>query len=322
MPVSEWVLKVREKIAHDLLVMIGAASIIRNEEGQILLQKRADNGRWGLPGGGIEPGEEPAEAAVREVYEETGLRVVPIGLVGVYGGKKQLISYPNGDQSAFVSITFECRVIGGKINPDPDETTDVQWFSPNELPDNIVPHHVRRIQSLLSGNIPFFVLPENPVLSSKSNYIQSIRQRIGNELIMSPGSTALIFNEAGQVLVQKRRDNQTWNLVGGAYEAGEEPAETIIREVYEETSLIVKPIRLIGVYGGKNYISTYPNGDRIAYINIVFECELIGGNLKLNDAESLNLRYVSVDNLPQPFVKNHALLIQHALNRREPYYAF
>lgn len=322
MPISPWVQKIRETIGHDLVVMIGAAAIIRNDKGQILLQKRADNLRWGLPGGGVEPGEEPADAAVRETYEETGLRVIPISLVGVFGGKMQVIAYANGDKSAYISITFECRIVGGEINPDPDETLGVQWFNPDNLPENIVPHHVRRIQSLLDGNIPFFALPEKPFLNSDSNYIQSIRQHIGNELIMSPGATALIFNQAGQVLVQKRRDNAIWNLPGGVYEAGEEPAETMIREVYEETGLIVQPKRLIGVYGGENYISTYPNGDRIAYINIVFECEVIEGTLKLNDAESLDLRYVSVDDLPQPFWDNHAVLIQHALNRSEPYYAF
>ena len=322
MPVSDWILQIREKIGHDLIVMIGAAAIIPDGDGQILLQKRTDNGRWGLPGGGIEPGEEPADAVVREVYEETGLRVIPITLVGVYGGKNQIITYANGDQTAYVSITFECRIIGGEINPDPDETLEVRWFNSQQLPENIVPQHVRRIQSLLNGTIPFFALPEKPVLGTESNYIQSIRQHIGNQLIMSPGATALIFNEVGEILVQQRHDNGAWNLVGGVYEVGEEPAETMIREVYEETGLIAEPTRLIGVYGGKNCLIIYPNGDRIAYINIIFECKIIGGNLNIHDTESLDLRYVSVDNLPQPFNENHAVLIQHALNRNEPYFAF
>jgi 8-oxo-dGTP diphosphatase len=302
--------------------MVGASSIIRNDKGQILLQKRADNGRWGLPGGAIEPGEEPAHAAVREAYEETGLQVVPIALVGVYGGKQQVSAYANGDQYAYVSITFECRVMSGEFDPDPDETLDVQWFNPNDLPENLVPAHYRRIYHVLNGMTPFFALPESPTLTNGSNYIQTIRQRIGHEMMMSPGSTALIFNEEGHVLVQKRRDDKTWNLPGGVYEPGEEPAETMIREVYEETGLIVQPKRLIGVYGGEAYISTYPNGDSIAYINIVFECEVIEGNLKLNDSESLDLRYVSPDALPQPFIERHRLLIEHAHYQKDTFFAF
>lgn len=322
MAISDWVLKIRETIGHDILVMVGAAAVIRDDKGRLLLQKRADNGRWGLSGGAIEPGEEPAEAAVREVFEETGLRVTVIRLIGIYGGKQQIITYPNGDQSAYVSITFECRIVGGEINPDPEETLEVAWFNPDKIPENLVPSHHRRIHHALTRTTPFFALPENPPLLNESNYIQDIRQKIGNQMIMSPGTTALIFNEEGRILVQKRKDDKTWNLPGGVYELGEEPAETMIREVYEETGLIVQPKRLIGVYGGENYIHSYPNSDCIAFINIVFQCEVFEGNLKINDDESLDLRYVSPDDLPQPFVKNHVVLIEHALNQKEIYFAF
>jgi 8-oxo-dGTP diphosphatase len=322
MPISDWVRKIRETIGHDMLVMVGAAAVIRNDEGRILLQKRTDNLLWGLPGGAIEPSEEPAEAAVREVYEETGFRVVPIRLVGVFGGKQQVITYPNGDRTAYVSITFECRIIGGEINPDPEETLEARWFEPDKLPANFVPAHRRRIHHALIRNTPFFALPEKPLLTSESNYIQTIRQRIGHEMIMCPGTTALIFNEDGQILVQHRRDNGLWGLPGGNYEPGEEPAETMIREVYEETGLIVQPKRLVGVYGGKDYIYTYPNGDTVAYINIVFQCEMIEGNLKQNDNESLDQCYVSTEDLPQPFIEPHRLLIDHALNQKDTYFAF
>ena len=76
----------RAKIGHDVLLQPGVAAVIFNMAGQVLLQRRSDNGEWGLPGGIMEPGEEPAETLVREIREETALEVVPERIVGVYSG--------------------------------------------------------------------------------------------------------------------------------------------------------------------------------------------------------------------------------------------
>ena len=321
MAISEWVKELRDIIGTDLVVMPAASAIVRDENGQVLLQQRSDNGLWGIPGGGIDPGEEPAEAAIREVYEETGLHVEVVHLVGVFGGKYQLKSYPNGDKVAYVSVTFECRVIGGEINPDPEESKDVRWFSIDELPSEFMKVHQRRINAIQSGKLPYFEIPESYEFASTSDYIRDIRKKVGNQLLMMPGSTALVFDDAGQVLVQKRRDITFWGLPGGYYEPGEEPAETAIREVYEETGLIVRPTRLVGVYGGDTFTYTYPNGDVVVAINIVFVCEIISGTLQGDSGESLDLRFVAADNLPEPFLERHLLLIDHALNRSEPYFA-
>lgn len=320
MAISEWVKSLRDIIGTDLVVMPAASAIISDENGRVLLQLRSDNGKWGVPGGGIDPGEEPAQAAIREVYEETGLHVEVIRLVGVFGGKFQVKSYPNGDKVAYVSVTFECRVIGGEINPDPEESRDVRWFSIDELPPEFVKVHRRRITAWQSGNMPYFDMPETPEFVNPSNYIRDIRKKIGNQLLMMPGSTAVIFNEEAQILVQKRRDIAQWGLPGGYYEPGEEPAETAMREVYEETGLIVKPTRLVGVYGGDTFKYTYTNGDIVVALNIVFVCEITDGTLNHDSEESSELRFVAPDKLPDSFLERHHLLIDHALNRSEPYF--
>lgn len=321
MAISEWVKNLRDIIGTDLVVMPAASAIVRDKNGRVLLQQRSDNGLWGVPGGGIDPGEEPAQAAIREVYEETGLHVEVLRLIGVFGGKYQVKSYPNGDKVAYVSVTFECRVIGGEINPDPEESKDVRWFSIDELPFEFMKVHQRRISAIQSGTMPYFEVPETVEFTNPSNYIRDIRKKIGNQLLMMPGSTAVVFNDDGQILIQKRSDIALWGLPGGYYEPGEEPAETAMREVYEETGLKVKPTRLVGVYGGDTFKYTYPNGDVVVATNIVFVCEIVGGTLNHHSEESLELCFVAPDKLPESFLEAHRILIDHALKPSEPYFA-
>lgn len=159
MPISEYVRRMREKVGQELLLLPGAAAVIVNDASEVLLQRRGDNGMWGLPGGGIEPGEEPAEAVVREVYEETGLHVVPVSIVGIYGGQSNMSEYPNGDRAAYISITFKCRVRGGTLRLDGDETLELRYCDWRSLPDNILDRHRIRIEHAMTRSEPFFNLP-------------------------------------------------------------------------------------------------------------------------------------------------------------------
>lgn len=159
MPISEYVRRMRDKVGHELLLLPGAAAVIVKEVNEVLLQRRGDNGLWGLPGGAIEPGEEPAEAVIREVYEETGLHVVPVSIVGIYGGQANMSEYSNGDRAAYISITFKCRVTGGDLRLDGDETLELRYFDWRSLPDNILDRHRIRIEHAMTRSEPFFNLP-------------------------------------------------------------------------------------------------------------------------------------------------------------------
>src|SRR5205814_6444052 len=92
-----------------------------------------DTGKWSLIGGMVEPGEEPADAVVRELYEETGLRVEPVRVIGVY--TTPVIRYPNGDQAQYVITAFRCRVIEGEPRVNDDESLEVRYFAPDALPE-------------------------------------------------------------------------------------------------------------------------------------------------------------------------------------------
>lgn len=206
MPIPEWIAAVRAMIGTDLLVTISSAAMVVNEKHEILLQKRTDNGLWGLPGGIIEPGEEPAQTAIREVYEETGLHVEAVELVGIFGGEQQRIIYPDGAQTVYVNTTFMCRVIDGTLTPDLNESSDVRWFRTDDLPASLDPAYIREIEAYLRGELPYYVLSDT-FRPSNSSYIPTIRKKIGNTRIMMPGCDVLIFNDEGHLLVQKRSDN-------------------------------------------------------------------------------------------------------------------
>ncbi|HLV33787.1 MAG TPA: NUDIX domain-containing protein [Spirillospora sp.] len=159
MPVPEYIRRLRAKIGHDLLMIPGAAAIVANEAGEVLLHRRGDNGLWSLPGGVIEPGEEPAEAVIREVYEETGLHVLPERIVGIYGGQSNMSEYPNGDKAAFISVTFKCRVVGGSLRIDGDESLELRYFDWRNLPENMMDRHRIRIEHSMTRSEPYFSLP-------------------------------------------------------------------------------------------------------------------------------------------------------------------
>jgi mutator protein MutT len=108
------------------------AAIIK-KEGRILMQQRADDGRWGMPGGAIDPGESPAQAIVREVYEEVGLKVRPRQVLAVFGAFPRFRHfYPNGDEVHLLVTVFACDIVGGELRCQQDEVTDVKYFEPAE----------------------------------------------------------------------------------------------------------------------------------------------------------------------------------------------
>jgi 8-oxo-dGTP pyrophosphatase MutT (NUDIX family) len=151
MPISGYIRQLREKVGQAPILMLGVAGVVINAAGEILLQLRSDNGQWALPGGALDLGEEPAEAVVREVWEETGVLVQPERIVAVHGGEDFFTRYPNGDQAYIVSITFACRPLRGEPRVNDDESLEVRYFPPDQLPP--IPERTRlRIQLTLQND--------------------------------------------------------------------------------------------------------------------------------------------------------------------------
>lgn len=100
-------------------IIVTGGAIIRDNKGRILLQRRSDYGDWGLPGGGMNPGESIEETMVREVYEETGLEVNQYELYTVYSGSRMKYRYPDGNEVVFVMFIFNARAdLEGRIADD------------------------------------------------------------------------------------------------------------------------------------------------------------------------------------------------------------
>ncbi|MCB5166723.1 NUDIX domain-containing protein [Streptomyces bambusae] len=132
MATPEFIRRIRATAGHQLLLLPGVTAVVFDEDGRVLLGRRADTGGWSVIGGIAEPGEQPAETAVREVYEETAVRCVAERVVLVQA--LHPVTYANGDECQYMDITFRCRAVGGTAKVNDDESLDVAWFAPDGLP--------------------------------------------------------------------------------------------------------------------------------------------------------------------------------------------
>ena len=103
---------------------------------------------------------------------------------------------------------------------------------------------------------------------SGSNYIKALRASIGDSLLFLPGVAAVIHNSSKEILLQEKSE-EIWSLPAGMIEPGESPKEAIVREVQEETGLVIVPSKILGVFGGTEFRYVYPNGDQVEYTVIV-----------------------------------------------------
>lgn len=133
MSISDYLRELRHHVGHAPLMVPAITVLIFDDRDRVLLHRAVDDGKWHSIGGSIDPLEEPADAAVRETREETGLLVEPVRVVGVYADPP--MNYANGDVTFYTSIAFECRVVGGQLQVGDDESLELGFFAADELPE-------------------------------------------------------------------------------------------------------------------------------------------------------------------------------------------
>jgi 8-oxo-dGTP pyrophosphatase MutT (NUDIX family) len=136
MSTPEFVLALREKVGHAPLWLTGVTAVVVRDpdaaDPEVLMVRRADNGEWTPVTGIVDPGEHPADAAVREVAEEAGVEAVPLRLARV--GVTDPGVYPNGDQVQFIDFVFRLAWRSGDPHPADGENTEARWCRVSELP--------------------------------------------------------------------------------------------------------------------------------------------------------------------------------------------
>ncbi|MFJ3219813.1 NUDIX hydrolase [Kitasatospora sp. NPDC086801] len=141
MAIPAFLVDLRALVGTRPLWLTAVVAVVLDDRDRVLLARRADDGRWALVGGILDPGEQPADGVVRECLEETGVVAVPELLASVTVSPQ--VTYPNGDVTQYLVLTFRCRVAGGEARVNDDESLEVGWYPLDGLPPMIEVEHER-----------------------------------------------------------------------------------------------------------------------------------------------------------------------------------
>jgi 8-oxo-dGTP pyrophosphatase MutT (NUDIX family) len=129
-------------------------------------------------------------------------------------------------------------------------------------------------------------------VTGRTGYVARIREKIGTDLLMLHAVSIFVFDAQGHFLMAEQRGDDHWLTIGGAVEVDETPADAAVREFWEETGALVRPTRVLGVFGGPDFRITYANGDQVAYTTVAFEAELLSGTPTPDGAELTKLAWI------------------------------
>jgi 8-oxo-dGTP pyrophosphatase MutT (NUDIX family) len=132
---------------------------------------------------------------------------------------------------------------------------------------------------------------------ARSGYVARIREKIGTDPLMLQAVSVFIFDAENRFLLAQQHGHDNWVTIGGAIEMGETPADAAVRECWEETGALIRPTRILGVFGGNGLKITYNNGDVVFYTGIGFAAEIVSGEPKPDGEELRRLEWVSRDQL-------------------------
>jgi len=156
-----------------------------------------------------------------------------------------------------------------------------------------------------------------------SDHLRAVRSKIGHDLLATTAVSISVFDDTGRILLGRDAETDLWTLPGGAIDPNEHPADAAARECFEETGLVVRPQRLLGVFGGPEFLIRYPNGDLTYYTVIAFEAAIVGGALAPDGDEIASLRFVDRPEWERlPVSPSSRIISRHAFDHDPaPYFA-
>ena len=257
------------------------AAIVTSFTGVLIARRNDGEPPWTFIGGKVEPGESPAEAAVREVREETGLQVH----AGEEIGRRV---HPRTGR-AMVYVAARPTDGTGAVVRATDELAEVRWVSLAEADE------------LMNGQI------FEPVRQYLQQTLENGNGDQGRLARHSVSAGAAVIREDGRVLAIRRADNGEWAPPGGVVELHEDPRDTVRREVLEETGVTVEPGQLTGVY--KNM--------RIGVVSLVFRCQPLSGTHHPTE-EAIEVAWLDRDQITERMTSAFAIRLTDALDASEP----
>ena len=153
-----------------------------------------------------------------------------------------------------------------------------------------------------------------------SNYIMDLRKAVGHRPLLQVGASVIAVDSDGRVLLQLRSDNNCWGYAGGSVELDEAVEDTAKRELYEETGLIAEELELLGVFSGEDMHYVYPNGDEVSNVDVVYVCKHFSGTLKCQKGEVDDLRFFSIDDIPDNIFSANRKALNKWIDERNTFF--
>jgi ADP-ribose pyrophosphatase YjhB (NUDIX family) len=313
---SSYLHRIRQCVGHKKILLSFASACIRDDTGRLLWQRRADFGWWGLPGGILEPGESLPECIVREVREETGLEVKPKRLIGLYSSPDFDVTYPNGDQVQQVTACFECRIGGGNMKIDNEETLDLTWL-PIDNPPSTAPWYMAMANDLiLNKKAAAFDRGSLGRQKHRETFFNHIRKRVSHKSLLMPAVAAFIMNNHGDIGLQQSSRMGKWKLPWFWMELGERIDQTLINGIRQASSLNVKAIKLIGIYTKHHLKMCFDDIEDVETVTVLFKCRIIEEKQQENGSKLPGICFFPSNALPS-LSECHFHFLQDGLRGQE-----
>lgn len=130
-------------------------------------------------------------------------------------------------------------------------------------------------------------------------YISELRKLVGHRPVIHTCASVIVEDADGRILMQKRADSGDWAYCGGSLELFEKAEDAAARELFEETGLSARSLELFGVFSGEEQHYTYPNGDEVSTVDILYICRDYSGELRCQPEEVTELKFFAVDEIPR-----------------------